>query len=412
MTVLLRIFRLQHVVSTQQFTRSIQDFAEANEHRAGREFIAMAEAAPLSPAPVSPLPTDTSTESYFADSAIHMDMTTPTISPQSKPQFETDEFQSGLTTPSEAIDDRSEPSAHLEDHSPSLKELGVPNEAAEAGNNHLENTELTPKAFRKMGLREMGLREMHSDVETEDESELEPDQELVSHFSTTVSSLRLRHQEQSHLQSLFTSKLEALAQRSLDHEASIRSLTAELKSLRDSNTGLGCDNALLAHENNELRVAIQGMKGDVMERETAMEAMTGAVRGLEGWIESANNSPRSDSLGRFLQDRARHVRGRRDIIRGKGRFRGRYSIDDDHLDGVNAHPGLDGSIDMETTEIQEGVMAWVRGFKDVEEGLKARNDVDSGGKVGTHVNGLSLGHRSNNTTSNFDEEFGDFEAGG
>ena len=357
----------------------------------------MAEAAPLRSASLSSPPTDTATDLYFANSAVHMNMTSPTISPQSKPQFDTDEFQSGLTTPSETpVDDLSDPSS---------KDQEPPDDAIV--HNHLDVAELTPTASRKMG-----LRDLHEDAESEVESEFEPDQELVSHFSTTVSSLRLRHQEQSHLQSLFTTKLEALAQRSLDHEATIRSLTAEIKSLRDSNAELGRDNALLGHENNELRVAMQDMKGEVMERETAMEAMTGAVRGLEGWIESANYSPRSDSHGRFRQDRARHMRGRREIIRGKGRFRGRYSIDDDHLDGANGRLSLDGPTDPERTEIQEGVMAWVRGFRDVEEGLKARNDIESRVKGASHVNGRPPSHRSNDTTSDLDEEFGDFEASG
>jgi hypothetical protein len=368
----------------------------------------MGDATPLQPAPQSPPPTDTSTGSCFADSAIHMDMTTPTISPQSKPQFESDQLESELNTPSEPpVDGLSERLADLEDLSLSSDEHKVPDEAVETGHNHSNNIELTPKASRKMGSTEI-LQE----PETEEESDFEPDPELVSHLSTTVSSLRLRHQEQSHLQSLFTTKLEALAQRSLNHEATIRSLTAELKSLRDSNTRLGRDNALLAHENNDLQVAMQDIKGEVTERETAMEAMTGAVRGLEGWIESANNSPRSDSHGRLLQDRSRHMRGRKEVIRGKGRFRGRYYVDDDHLDGVNGGLGQDRSAEMETTEIQEGVMAWVRGFRDVEEGLKARSGIESRGKGGAHLNCRQPTQQSDDTTSDFDEEFGDFEAGG
>lgn len=189
----------------------------------------------------SPAPAGAFADAGFADSGI-MDMTTPTLSPQSKPQFETDL--------SESVEDGAYD--HLVDYS---------------------------------------TEAVLSDSDPATVSEFEPDPELISHLTTTVSSLRLRGQEQLHIYALFTSKIEALAQRSLQHEATIRDLTSQLQSIRESNTTLGRENAMLAHENNDLRVTMQDLKGDVVEREIAMEAMTGAVRGLEGWIESANNSP-------------------------------------------------------------------------------------------------------------------------
>ena len=364
----------------------------------------MADTTPFHVAPQTPPSTGTSTGSRFADSAIHMDLTTSTFSPQSKPEFESDQFESELNTPSVLpVDDGSNQLPDLENLCMSIDENRFPDEAIETGRHQLDNKELTPKPSRKIS-----SPDMHPESDVESEFKLDP--EFISHFTTTVSSLRLRHQEQSHLQSLFTSKLEALAQRSLQHEATIRSLTAELKSLHDSNTDLSRESALLVQENNGLRAAMQDMKAEVTGRKVAMEAMTGAVRGLEGWIENASNSPDSSSQRRMLQDVARQKRAGRGVIRGKGRFRGRYYIDDHQSGGRNGGLGLDGSTDMEATDIQEGVMAWVRGFRDVEEGLKARNEMENRGRPRPQINGRPHGSdRSDDTTFDPNEEFGDFE---
>lgn len=366
----------------------------------------MADATASPRAPQTPPQQGASGDHGFADSAI-TDMTTPTISPPSKPQFGSQQSESELDTPrDQAVDDVSErlgPSDRLAVSSNEHKFLDQPSATVNGHSDATESTKHPPSKFDPEEILPA------SDAGSEFEPEADP--ELISHLSTTVSSLRLRHQEQSHLQSLFTSKLEALAQRSLEYEASIRSLTAELQSLRNSNTQLGRDNAILTQENNDLRISMQDLKGEVVEHETAMEAMTGAVRGLEGWIESANNSPRSNSQGRLLQDMTRHSRGRRETVRGKGRFRGRYYLDDDEATDINGGLGMDGSTDVDTTEIQEGVMAWVRGFKDVEEGLKARNETDGKERGARKINGRQHRGQNNDPTNTFDEEFGDFETG-
>lgn len=322
-------------------------------------------------APQTPLHTGASIKSYFADSAINMDLNTPTVTPQSKPAYES-EVDTSNGSPLEKIPDQ-------------------PDCQADAA----------------------GISPLGSDIDTDTDTgpESQTDPEMISHLSMTVSSLRLRHREQLHLQTLFASKLEALAQRSLAQEATIRSMTAELKSLRDSNAQLGRDNALLAHENNHLRVTTQDLNVEITERETSIEAMTGAVRGLEGWIESAANSPqRSNPTGPILSPDQRRPRpspgsgrgrGRREIIRGKGRFRGRYYIDDNNNDADNGtHQGRNLSdarfrTDTDTftstsTDILEGVMAWVRGFKDVEEDLMAR--------LGAQSSSSSSSRRNKNKT--------------
>lgn len=332
-----------------------------------------------------------------------MDMTTPTILPQSKPQFESDQFESGLNTPLDyPVDETSEHMGDLVQLNAPIDNFPLSDQAIEVVRGRLEETGPILSPLKQTDSQDLSLE---SDVDTE--SDIRVDPELVSHLTATVSSLRLRHHEQAHLQVLFTSKLEALAQKSLEQEAAIRSLTAELQSVRESNTQQGRENALLAHENNELRVSMQDLKGEIVERERAVEAMTGAVRGLEGWIESANNSPRSNSNGRLLRNNARHGRGETGSIRGKGRFRGRYYHDDDYLGGL----GLDGTADVDTAEIQEGVMAWVRGFKDVEEGLKERQQSDGKGTQSTQVNGRPPSDLTNNTADTFSEDFGEFVTG-
>jgi len=358
----------------------------------------MANATPTLQAGQAPPQTGILEDTAFADSAI-MDMTTPTVLTQSKPQFGSDQFDSEVNTPSD------QPSDALAERLDVLFGSAVSIEERNNADRRFQRAHNLPDGIEST----LSISsETHSN-EAATEADIEVDPELVSHLSTTVSSLRLRHQEQSHLNSLFTSKLEALAQRSLEHEATIRALTAEVKSLRDSNTQLGRENALLANENKDLRVSMQDLKGDIVERERAVEAMTGAVRGLEGWIESASNSPRSNSKGRPLQNRARHRGGDAGVIRGKGRFRGRYYLDDTE----DASLGLDGSADVERAEIQEGVMAWVRGFKDVEEGLKERQQSDGRERGSKRVNGRPSTDPNNHTHDTFDdEEFGDYETGG
>jgi hypothetical protein len=387
-------YRVRYVFGKERSALCTPKFADKNAIAAQK--ITMATATSTLPELQDPSPADASADAGFADSAI-MDMNTPTISPQSKPQFESDQLESGMITPfDQPVDDRSESLEHFVGPTSSRDER-----------EHRDQIKTITNASSRLDERDLSIS---SDASTEFDSEADP--ALISHLSTTVSSLRLRHQEQSHLNSLFTSKLEALAQRSLGHEATIRSLTAELQSLRSSNTQVVRENAMLAHENNDLRVSMQDLKGEVLERETAMEAMTGAVRGLEGWIESANNSPRSNSAGRLRQESARNRRGRYEVIRGKGRFRGRYYLDDDDTTDINGGLGTDGSKDAEPLEIQEGVMAWVRGFRDVEEGLKARSESDGRERMSRHVSVTLPTYTSNDTTETFDEDFGDFETGG
>ena len=73
----------------------------------------------------------------------------------------------------------------------------------------------------------------------------------------------------------------------------------------------------------------------------------------------------------FLDDTTRHQSPtpvpastpRRKVIRGRGRFRGEYDVDE-----LGTHPlPATSSPTPDATELQDGVRAWLKGFRDVEE---------------------------------------------
>jgi hypothetical protein len=153
------------------------------------------------------------------------------------------------------------------------------------------------------------------------------------------------------------------------------------------------ENHVLGQENDKLHEKIAVLEEDRERKEVAVSAMTSAVKGLEGWIESTGSPARTppQSRHRFSTPRKQLQKGpspqrhsdsdrlhspvrnttsqRRTVIRGRGRFRGRYYINDhdyDHSVDQNTHDEYPFA-DSETQELQDGVKAWIRGFRDVEE---------------------------------------------
>ena len=213
-------------------------------------------------------------------------------------------------------------------------------------------------------------------------------EELLSHLSTTVSSLRLRLHEHRHLHEVVTDKLEAAAQHSLIQERAIRDLSREIENLSQENNALGS-------ENDGLRNQVDVLKSKTVENRVAMEAMTGAVAGLAGWIE--RSSPSHARHGLVSSNNAR------DDIRGRGSFRGRYPVDGFGR-GQPVH-GLDGVLDTDVLDLHEGVKAWLRGFRDVEEGLRAR------GREHRSDFSLKASELEEVRTAGTEDEWGDFESG-
>lgn len=170
-------------------------------------------------------------------------------------------------------------------------------------------------------------------------------------LAATVDSMRLRYEEHQHLHQLTARKLEAVAQRCLEHEHRAQKLLAEFRELR-----LEKDN--LQAENDELRGRLSNLGNEVSRKEVAVEAMSSAVKGLEGWID--NGSP-SRNYTPIPQLKTRRLKV---VIRGKGRFRGRYYVDED---GDEAMPYSLTDPAVEQQELHDGVKSWLRGFKDMEE---------------------------------------------
>ncbi|KAJ9651151.1 hypothetical protein H2198_009552 [Neophaeococcomyces mojaviensis] len=198
---------------------------------------------------------------------------------------------------------------------------------------------------------EVAEGELDEDEEWIDESELIA---VRNNLSATVKSMRLRFEEQRHLHQLTTSKLEAVAQKCIAQAQQVQDLLDELKNLRQENHTLGA-------ENDQLRDKAAGLEFEATRNEVAVHAMSSAVTGLEGWIDSTNPSRHQTPLP------AKKAKRQKVVIRGKGRFRGRYFVDEDDSEAGWYTQALADS------ELHQGVKAWLRGFHDVEEELRQQD---------------------------------------
>ena len=302
------------------------------------QYISPARATPNQATPSRPI----SQDSYFADSAIGVDS-----SAASTPLFKS----------LQPLDDLPETSSGLFERLTQLAAQAY--DAEQDGKLHEDVVENVHKRLEDVEVVLSG--EVVKDERTptresfEKEGISEIPQQILDELSTTVAAMRLRHKEHRHLLQLSTSRLETLTQRCMAQERAIADLNAQLVELRNENNVLG-------KENEDLQVEVQELKSESAGKDVAMEAMTSAVGGLEGWIENArpfattSNEPSQPPKTR-----------RREVVRGRGRFRGRYWIDvpEDEIDLYET--------EVDPRDLQDGVKAWVRGFRDVEEGLKARD---------------------------------------
>ena len=208
-----------------------------------------------------------------------------------------------------------------------------------------------------------------------------PEDELVKggldairdNLTLTITSMRLRQQEQSHLHQLTMQKLEAVAQRCVQQETRLQEFSDETIVLRERNRQLTRENAKLHHQ-------LEHSRAESRKRHDAVHAMSSAVAGLDGWINSTSTPNRSS---------------RQVVIRGRGRFRGRYYVDG--LGDNPADPRSDAIPDART--MHEGVNAWLRGFNDIEQELES-----SPAKSNIHL------EQADDCLGRFDEEeWGEFE---
>src|SRR5271156_5796432 len=326
-------------------------------------------------------PRPTSTGSYFSDSAINMDISTPPPLKSLPPLDALYTTSSGLferltQLAAAAWDAEQDGRLHESNLETLHKQLDNVESCIAGTETDISEGQQTPREAQPEA--PVLIQSSSNDAYLESLSS-----DILRDLTSTVSSLRLRHTEYRHLLQLSTSRLEAIAQRCIAQERAIQDLNSELRNLRNENNVLG-------KENEDSQVEIQQLKAEVASKDIAMEAMAGAVSGLEGWIE--NTLPPS-SPGALHNEGARRGK-KKGVIRGRGRFRGRYYIDEHS-------PGGHHDMDIEARDLHDGVKAWLRGFRDVEEGVRARGGISRGRQSNLHGN-LKDGV--------VEEEWGDFES--
>ena len=311
-------------------------------------------------------PTDSSTrpastrtdDSTFADSAIDMGSRTPKqpedLSPDTQPRPSSDRSVSELLTQLAAAAWATEQELPLE---------GAQRRRIQKALNLIEECIDEPKDSSTNNREESKQTEEAPGSQRPDESsgdeEAEPDPgqlvEIHDNLRATVMSMRLRQQEQRHLNQIAVEKLESVAQTCLFQETQLKEVAEEIQALRIENHKLG-------EENDSLHDRVADLESQATQKEVAVNAMSSAVKGLDSWINSSPGpGPYGDTPGR-----PRLKRNSNYVVRGNGRFRARYYLDDPEDEAANL--GLDGTSD--SRELFDGVRGWLRGFRDVEEELQ------------------------------------------
>lgn len=317
--------------------------------------------------------------STFADSAVDMDATTPTEVLDSQTKTEVDYFEpaSPPTTPpiDQTLSEKMRQLTAVAWTSEQDETMTV--ERRETLKSMLKHIEAylepisdkqpmitplaVPPATEELTARSQDVDPPVAHAEAEDlegeDDEWIDESELIAvrnELAATVQEMRLRHEEQRHLHQLTVHKLEAVAQRCLAQERQADDLLHQVRELRLENHTIG-------QENDRLREQLAQIEAEAAHKDVAVHAMSSAVAGLEGWIESAHVSRPQTPVVEKKPKRQRVV------IRGKGRFRGRYYVDEDG-DHAVAYSLADAAA--ESQELHDGVKAWLRGFRDVEEELR------------------------------------------
>jgi hypothetical protein len=188
---------------------------------------------------------------------------------------------------------------------------------------------------------------------------------VLEHLTATLSSMRTRLSESKHLHDLTMRKLSSVAQ---------------------SHVNLQKTNTSLSHANAALRMQISDLEATTTQQAVAVSAMTGAVAGLESYVRSSSpapgpSTPRNQQLP-IHKNGQLHIPNssvrRQTMVRGSGRFRGKYPVtspsshlerwDSADVDMNHDDPGPE--LYSRQSELQEGILAWVRGFRDVEAGWR------------------------------------------
>ncbi|KAK5101733.1 hypothetical protein LTS08_004192 [Lithohypha guttulata] len=341
--------------------------------------------------------------SNFADSAVDMNATTPIVSPdvflKSQANYFAPEEHTLPVNVDQSLSDKMRRLAAVawtleQDDSMPVKKRRMLHGMLEQLESCLEHT--TGDARGEDNVQDDVDETAQSDPTREEEADQEEEDVWIDEsdliavrnsLSATVKAMRMRFEEQYHLHQLTAQKLEATAQRCLDQERRAEDLLRKMQQLRLENHTLGT-------ANDQLRDKLSHVEDEAVRNEVAVKAMSSAVKGLEGWIDNANPSFQP-SMAPSTSKRQRVV------IRGKGRFRGRYLVDEDGNEIV-ADNAADAAV--EHQELHEGVKAWLRGFRDVEEELKYHEPLDSPNRSPTRGRFHTADH-------NEADDWGDFQSG-
>ena len=173
-------------------------------------------------------------------------------------------------------------------------------------------------------------------------------EDIRRHVDETLASMRLRHQERTHLQALCIERLDSVAERCHVSESRAQDAHVRVKTLQQENDILRKDTSVLVGR-------IQSLEADLTHRDVALDAMGSAASGLEGFLDETTRHQSPVPVPASTP--------RRKVIRGRGRFRGEYDVDDlgTHVLPATSTPAS------EAAELQDGVRAWLKGFRDVEE---------------------------------------------
>lgn len=178
--------------------------------------------------------------------------------------------------------------------------------------------------------------------------------QTVSHDLTSIlqeltnvnTELRQRYLESRHIHDVFIVKCEGLAQRILELEEEVHELYAPLPPVPIPNRIYGYG------------VLMVNRKSDILEDTIELEGLRGTVRGLDSWVgrwqrQRESSSPSSSSKA----DAVRRSKGRSYWRRKTKPAAGN---EEEEEDGNDFDTFLD------------GVLAWMRGWNDVEEGFLIR----------------------------------------
>ncbi|ETN37672.1 uncharacterized protein HMPREF1541_07295 [Cyphellophora europaea CBS 101466] len=209
-------------------------------------------------------------------------------------------------------------------------------------------------------------------------------QYIHEQLAATVTSMRLRQQEQRHINELAIRKMEDIASTCAGHEQTIRALQNEVEQLR-------IDKQKLERDNSGFQTHAMQLTSELEQKDLAVQAMSSAVAGLDGWIQTSLGPDRPAT---------RRVRA----TRGRGRFQTHYYVD---VPVEGPMDGRDGTID--AREVRDGITAWVRGFRDVEDamntGVQSRSSAVY--RHPTSEGGLPMNSRMSSVTE--DDDWGDFQ---